>query len=141
MSEIVPENPTRATIMVVEDESICQLLMKTYLRHFPVNVVFCPDAETALRRLDEVHPDLILMDVVLPQMDGIEATEAIRHRAGCAKIPIVITTTLDNSVTSIEAREAGATGYVVKPLQLGQVRELLDRYLDIGAAGARLARA
>lgn len=131
----------RPRILIVEDEWVCQLLLQTFLKTFPVEVEHRPSAEAALTDLDRIRPDLILMDVMLGGMDGIEATELIRHRPGFEKTPIVMTTTLDDSVSSVEARDAGASTYLVKPIQLRQLREILDRFLGLGAAAGLLAAA
>jgi CheY-like chemotaxis protein len=118
-------------ILIVEDEPFCRRLLERYLSSFPVEVRFCADAETGLRSLEEFDPELIFMDLVLPGMDGIEATETIRHRSGFASTPIVVTTTLDDAHVSIDARNAGATSYMAKPLLFPDVVELLGKLLGI----------
>ncbi len=129
-------NATRPKVLVIEDEPLCQLLVRAYLRNFPVDVVVCGDAESGIEALEEYCPDLILMDVLLPRMDGIEATEEIRRRAAFRRTPIAMTTTMDHQATSVDAREAGADTYLVKPLRFGDLRDLLSRFLGVGEGAA-----
>lgn len=131
------ENETRRVprILVVEDETVPKMLLQLYLRSFSVEVRFCADAESGLEALDAFHPDLIFMDLVLPGMDGMEAIDRIRHRADAAGTPIVVTTSLGDARTSIEAREAGANTFLSKPLQLGRVADVLQRFLGVRAPG------
>lgn len=122
-------------ILVVDDEPVPRMLLQMYLRSWPVEVRFCPDAESGLETFETFHPDLVFMDLVLPGMDGLEAIDRIRHRADAAKVPIVVTSSLGDSRTSIDARTAGADTFLAKPLELGRVAEVLQRFLGLRSPG------
>jgi len=132
--EIAGVENEKKKVLIVEDESICQLVLRVYLKKYPIEARFCGDAEAGLACLDEFQPDLILMDLVLPRMDGIAAIEQIRHRAAFRRTPIIVTTTMNDSITSIEARESGANSYLVKPLRFSDVEQLLEKFLGVASA-------
>lgn len=127
-------NTQHATIrkpraLVIEDEPFCRRLIGILLEGHGVEAHFAESTEEGLERLEAVAPDVIFVDLVLPGLDGIAAISAIRHRAGFDRIPIVVTTSLDDRFSSIEAREAGATGYLVKPILPEQLDEVVGKYL------------
>lgn len=132
---------TLPRILVVEDEAVPRMLLQVYLRSWPVEVRFCPDAESALDAFGAFHPDLVFMDLVLPGMDGMDAIERIRHLAEGNRVPIVVTSSMGDARTSIEAREAGASTFLAKPLQMGHVANVLERFLGLRAPGHPLAAA
>ncbi len=106
---------TTPTLLLVEDEIAHADLI---IRLLPLNVlgIHVFDGEEALAFLDRGHvPTLILLDLNLPRMTGLEVLRAIRDRADTAKQPVVIMSTSDSPVDVQSAYEAGANGYVVKP--------------------------
>ncbi len=87
------------------------------------------DGEAGVAKALEIKPDLILMDVQLPKMSGIDATKKLRAEAATAATPILVITSFALSGDDLKAKEAGATGYLAKPYSpidlLGQIRKLL----------------
>jgi two-component system, cell cycle response regulator DivK len=88
-----------------------------------------PDWETGMAMARQEHPDLILMDVQLPKVSGIEATRTLRGEAATAETPIIAITSFALGGDEQRARDAGATAYLAKPYSprdlLGMIRRLL----------------
>lgn len=116
------------TVMVVEDYSDTRTLMKALIRWHGYEVVEAADGYEAIEKSVQYHPDLILMDLALPLMDGATATKIIREIEGFDNVSIVALTAFSN--TSFDkAIEAGFDDVLVKPLHFENLEPLLTRYL------------
>ncbi|MGM0593778.1 MAG: putative bifunctional diguanylate cyclase/phosphodiesterase [Pseudomonadota bacterium] len=108
-------NPT-SSLLVVDDDRVTRMTLQRVLRKAGYEVVEAANGEEALERFGEVRPDLILMDVLMPVMDGFEACRAIRQGADHQQVPILMLTGL-NDVDSIDrAFDSGATDFITKPI-------------------------
>ena len=81
------------------------------------DVIVARDGEEAVTKATEELPDLILMDVVMPKMNGFEACRAIRNQPDTAEIPIIVVTTRGEEISVQSAYEAGCTDYLNKPIR------------------------
>jgi two-component system, cell cycle response regulator DivK len=116
------------TVMIVEDYADTRTLMKALIEWYGFEVVEAADGYEALEKTVQYHPDLILMDLALPVMDGATATKLIRKIEGFDKVSIVALTAFSN--TSFEkAIEAGFDDVLVKPLHFENLEPLLNHYL------------
>ncbi len=108
---------TRAVcVLVVDDDAAARLLVRTTLRRAGLEVIEAGDGVQALERIKARLPDLVLMDVSMPEMDGFTACEALRKLPGGSRVPVVMMTGLDD-VESIErAFEVGASDFLTKPI-------------------------
>jgi two-component system, OmpR family, phosphate regulon response regulator PhoB len=113
-----------ATILLVEDDSDIRYMVSYKLTKGGFDVIEAADGVAALRAADEHLPDLVLLDVRMPRMSGIEVCRRLRGRPGTAAVPIIVLTGRTNPGEIEQAYAAGATEYVVKPFS---PRELLDR--------------
>jgi two-component system cell cycle response regulator DivK len=120
---------TSKTILYVEDNEMNRKIVRALLKNTTYQLVEAFDGEAGVAKALEVKPDLILMDVQLPKMSGIDATRKIRAEAATAKTPILVITSFALSGDEQKAMEAGATGYLAKPYSpmdlLGRIRKLL----------------
>jgi len=120
---------TGKTILYVEDNEMNRKIVRALLRNTAYQLVEAHDGEAGVAKALEVKPDLILMDVQLPKMSGIDATKKIRAEAATAATPILVITSFALSGDEQKAMEAGATGYLAKPYSpmdlLGRIRKLL----------------
>ena len=118
-------------ILVVDDDREIARLLRGYLEQagFAVSVAY--DGVSALAMLREVHPDLLLLDLMLPDMDGWDVTRRIRGDAALAATPIIMLTARVEDTDKILGLELGADDYVTKPFNprevLARVRALLRR--------------
>jgi two-component system cell cycle response regulator DivK len=118
------------TVMIVEDFADTRNLMKLLIQWYGYNVIEAADGYEAIEKSVQYHPDLILMDLALPIMDGVTATKLIRELEGFEKVSIVALTGFSN--TSFDkAIEAGFDDVFVKPLHYENLEPLLTRYLSL----------
>lgn len=118
------------TVLVVDDTASIRLLIRTNLELEGFRVEEAADGVECLARVDDVAPDLITVDVVMPERDGFETVEALRAREGTARVPIVMVTTQAQEADVRRGRRAGADAYIVKPFDpdvlVATIRSLLE---------------
>jgi two-component system, cell cycle response regulator DivK len=115
------------TIMIVEDNPVNLKLAKDLLELDGFEVWPCTDAETALERLKAVRPDLILMDVALPGIDGLELTRMLKADLKTEDIRIIALTAFAMKSDKERVMEAGCDGYITKPFD---TRKFTQQILD-----------
>ena len=127
----------RQCVLVVDDDEFQHKLLRNLLHDANLELVFATSATEALSSLRRRRPDLILMDVHLPDIDGVEATRRIKSVEQLAGVPVVMITGLSDKDVVVQSIKAGAAGFVVKPFNkeilLAKVRSCLN-----GAEGATL---
>ena len=101
-------------ILVVDDDLALAEMIGIVLQNEGFRVVFCGDGSQALAQFQEHHPDLVLLDVMLPGMDGFDVCRAIRH---VSDVPIVMLTARSDTSDVVTGLEAGADDYVPKPFK------------------------
>lgn len=125
--------PHRDTVLVVDDTPESLRFLTDTLEAANISVLIATSGEAALELLAHVTPDLILMDAVMPGLDGFETTRAIKQMPRGAAVPIIFMTGLTESEHVVHALEAGGVDYVRKPIV---VEELLAR-VRVHMANAR----
>ena len=127
------EAPVRdgRTILVVEDNPMNRKLARNVLRSRGYRVLEATTGEEALQLLQERSPDLVLMDLQLPGMDGLEVTRKLKANPRTADLPVVALTAHARETDEENARQAGCVGYITKPIRLhkfpGQIAAYLSR--------------
>ena len=116
-------------VLVVEDYADTRTMMKFLLQSYGFQVVEAADGQEAVDKAQESAPDLILMDLSLPIMDGLTATQTIRKFSGFGKIPIIAVTAYGNSYYR-QAIEAGCDDLINKPLDFDKLEPILNQYLS-----------
>jgi two-component system cell cycle response regulator DivK len=117
------------TIMVVEDYDDTRLLLRRLLETKGYRVVEAINGKEAVELAQREHPDLILMDLDLPILDGIAATQHIRKEAKMDKVAIVAVTAYPMSYTHVKAFAKGCDEYMAKPIDFAQLDDVLNRYV------------
>ena len=110
------------TILYVEDNEANRKIVRQLLKQTSYTLIEAYDGEEGVAKALETRPDLILMDVQLPKISGLEATRRLRAEAATAGTPIIAITSFALSGDDHKAKEAGATAYLAKPFS---PRELL----------------
>ncbi len=124
------------TILVVDDAAANVELLKSLLTREGYRVVTASDGQQALEMVEREHPDLVLMDVLMPKLSGYEVCERIKHHKATRLTPVVLVTALAETGHKIQGINAGADDFLTKPfnaLELkARVRSLvrLKRYTD-----------
>lgn len=103
-------------ILAVDDDTTTRLLIVESLRSAGFRVEEAPDGRAGVERFMSLRPDLVLMDVVMPNMDGFDACAAIRAMEGGDRVPILMATGLDDVESIHRAYEVGATDFITKPI-------------------------
>ena len=118
-------------VLVVEDEETLLLNLADKLRSEGFTVYTASDGESGLQKVRSEVPDLIVLDIMLPGLDGLSICRMVRHDTNTAHIPIIMLTARGTEVDKIVGLESGADDYVVKPFGLGEflarVRAVLRR--------------
>jgi len=111
-----------ATILVVDDIGANRETLRELLDPGDYRLVEAADGPTALRLAEETLPDLVLLDVMMPGMDGYEVCRRLRADKGLAEVPVIIVTALDDQASRLAGLEAGADDFVTKPFNRAELR-------------------
>lgn len=133
-----------ATVLVIEDNPVNMKLAVLLLRNAGHAVLCAGDAETGLRRVRAEHPDLILMDIQLPGMDGMAAVALLKQDPTTASIPVIALTAMEMEVDRENGQLAGCAAYIVKPLRYQELYAAIDRLCvtaHLATAGRHVLRA
>ncbi|MBN2311795.1 MAG: sigma-54-dependent Fis family transcriptional regulator [Candidatus Hydrogenedentes bacterium] len=115
-----------ATILAIDDERSVREAYRLILRD-QYNVILAEDGPEGLRALDESHVDLVLLDLVMPRMGGLEVLQEIARREG--NLPVIVVTAIKSVSTAVEAMKAGAREYIIKPFDVDEILILVERTL------------
>ena len=121
---------SRSVILVAEDHLDSRDALKTLLEAVGYEVVVAVNGLQAVTNALDMHPALILMDVMMPEMDGLAATRALRKEAAMRDVPIVALTALEGIRERV--LEAGCDDYVMKPIDLPAFLRKLESWLASG---------
>lgn len=128
-----------AVILLVEDNHDNRVIYRTILEHTGYTVLEAGDGEVGLRTAREARPDLVLLDISIPLMDGWEVARALKADPGTAEIPIIALTAHAMNADRERAAEVGCDGYLAKPVEprrvVEEVARLLTRASSDGGAG------
>jgi two-component system, cell cycle response regulator DivK len=117
------------TIMVVEDYDDTRELLKIGLEGLGYTVLEACNGQEAVDIADRECPDLILMDLDLPILDGIAATQCIRQKPNLERVPIVAVTAYPMSYSHVKAFAKGCDEYMRKPIDMTELARVVNRYL------------
>jgi len=126
MNETSKHSPT---IMVVDDDEDCRVLLSELLRREGYQVIAASDGVEAQRMALGNTPQLILMDIGMPDIDGLSALWRMREHSELAELPVLIVTAYDSYDLRAEAASIGCQGYLTKPIYLDELRMLVDLYI------------
>ena len=125
-----------AKILIVEDNPANMTLAVFLLESAGYAVIAATDAETGVRLATERQPDLILMDIQLPGMDGLQATALLKSDAKTSAIPVIALTALAMKGDEERIRAAGCDGYIAKPLAYKEFLATVSAQLTKGTGKA-----
>ena len=116
-------------VLIVEDVADVLMMMKILVQAHGYEPIVARDGYEALQKAKEEHPDIILMDLMMPIMDGFTATKLIRQDEELKKIPILAITAYGNACLG-RAMEIGFDEVIFKPLEFENLKPLLNQYLS-----------
>lgn len=125
----------RKRILVVDDEIYIVHILEFTLTMEGYDVVTAADGDEALRKVEEDRPDLVVLDIMMPRMDGYEVCRRLREEEETRDLPVILLSAKGRPIDRETGMEVGANDYIVKPFSprrlLEKIRDLLDRqHLD-----------
>jgi len=129
---MTPDNDnSMPTIMIVDDTPANVGVLGWYFEENGFRVVVAQDGEEAIERAQYVKPDLILLDVMMPGIDGFETCRRLKMMEGLREIPVIFMTALADTTEKISGFKAGGVDYVTKPCQIEEVLARVNTHLSL----------
>jgi diguanylate cyclase (GGDEF)-like protein len=129
-----------ANILIVDDHEDNVELLRARLEARGYGTIAAEDGEQALRMVEEALPDLVLLDVMMPKVDGIEVARRIKANKALPFIPIIMQTALDSTEQTVEGLDAGADDYITKPINFAVLEARVRTQLRVKALVAQVQR-
>ena len=118
----------RKLILVVEDYKDVRKMMRQFLENKGFEVIVARNGSQAVEKAISEHPDLIIMDLAMPGMDGIQATQAIRQHDDLNDVPILALTAYADFYDE-RARDVGCNDVIQKPVDFGKLEPIVNNYI------------
>ena len=118
------------TILIVEDNELNMKLFNDLLQAHGYETLQTKDGREAMEMTEEYHPDLILMDIQLPKISGLEITRQIKQKDDLKSIPVIAVTAFAMKGDEEKIREGGCEGYIAKPISVPTFLETVAKFLD-----------
>ncbi len=119
------------TILIVDDTPTNLGVVADYLESCGFEIMMAQSGEKALKRVRYIRPDIILLDVMMPGMDGFETCRRLKADEASQDIPVIFMTALVNTEDKVKGFKVGAVDYVIKPLQQEEVLARITTHLQI----------
>lgn len=116
-------------VLIADDEHLVCNSLKNILEKDGFQVSIANNGKEALRLTESLKPDVILLDIVMPDIDGFEFCEIVNKDPSNCSIPIIITSALAKEADKIKAFKLGVVDYLVKPLEVEKVKKAIERAL------------
>ena len=127
-----PTAGVRTVILVVDDVADNVAILSLDLQQIGYRVVTATNGEEAVSVASAIRPDLILMDISMPRLDGLAATRKIREIDTLREVPVIALTAFDTQGFKRAAYDAGVSGYLTKPIDFDRMHQLIGRLLAPG---------
>ena len=121
----------RGKVLIIDDNPMNLHALLLYLENAGFDILIATSGEQALKQLTRSHPDLILLDVLMPDMDGFETCRHLKLKEDTKDIPVIFMTALTDTTNKIKGFEAGGVDYVTKPLQHEEVLARINTHFTI----------
>jgi twitching motility two-component system response regulator PilG len=125
------QNPIKKNkILVIEDSSTTRKVIAITLSQNGYEIIEANDGLEALSKLNEIRPDLILLDIILPKMDGYKVLSIIKENPEFKTIPVIMLTSKDGIINKVKGKVAGSTAYLTKPFDPNQLVTTIEKHLN-----------
>ena len=127
-------------VLVVDDSPTVRKIVQLTLQRERIDVETASDGLTALAAVADIQPDLILLDIMLPRMDGYNICQVVRKSMAYRDLPIIMLSGKDGLFDKMRGKLAGSTEYITKPFDSSELVQTVKRYLDTPVARERASR-
>jgi twitching motility two-component system response regulator PilG len=127
-------------VLVVDDSPTVRKIVQLTLQRENMRVITAGDGLSALAAVADAQPDLILLDIMLPRMDGYNICHVVRKNMAYRDVPIIMLSGRDGLFDKMKGKLAGANDYITKPFDSNELVQVVKRHLDTPAARERAAR-
>jgi len=128
-----------ATILIVDDTPNNLQVLFSYLETEGYKVLLAEDGESALQIAQSQAPDLVLLDVLMPNVDGFETCRQLKAKTSTREIPVIFLTALSETVNKVQGFKLGGVDYITKPIEQEEVLARIQTHLHLQAMGRTLA--
>ncbi len=119
------------SVLLVEDNKVNQLVVVALFKRLGITLHLANNGQEGIERVEELKPNLVLMDIHMPVMDGLEATRRLRQNPAYTNLPIIAMSADAFEEQQSEARAAGMNDYTTKPIEFDKLIQLLSYYLEV----------
>ncbi|NNM29458.1 MAG: response regulator, partial [Akkermansiaceae bacterium] len=144
----MPSSPVDTCILVVDDDRANRLVLEKRLGKHGYQIETAPSGDEAMKLLEEAWgdprrkaPDVVVLDIMMPGIDGYEVLERVRRRRSAGNLPVIMATAMGESEDIVKALELGANDYVTKPFDLPVVLARVETQLALKRSRDALAAA
>jgi CheY-like chemotaxis protein len=134
VAPLTEQAPSQGNIMVVDDNPANLKLLEDMLRQHRYEVRSFPRGRLALQAAEEEPPDLILLDINMPEMNGYEVCEQLKQSERLAAVPVIFLSALDATEDKVKGFQSGGVDYISKPFQFEEVRARVETHLKLRRA-------
>jgi CheY-like chemotaxis protein len=127
--------PTASTILIADDEVYMLRLLEMTFKKGGFTVVSCRDGQEALAQAAATKPQLIVLDVMMPGLDGLGALRQLKGNPATRDIPVVVLSAKGHALTKVEAEQAGAVMFLAKPFSPNQLLSEVQKILGLPNPG------
>jgi two-component system, sensor histidine kinase and response regulator len=127
----LPAERRGATLLIVDDKPQNLRLISDFLAEQGFELMLTRSGAQALEKIELSMPDLVLLDVTMPKMDGFEVCRRLKHNARTAALPVIFMTALDDTAHKVEGFRLGAVDYITKPIQREELLARIEHHLQL----------
>jgi len=132
------KNSERSIILIVDDNQTNLDVLFELLRNYGFKVLVAQDGESAIEQIEYIHPDLILLDIMMPGIDGFETCRRLKADPPTQDIPIIFMSALSDTLDKVKGFQTGAVDYITKPFQHEEVLSRIETHLTIRSLQKKL---
>ncbi|MCB0010161.1 MAG: response regulator, partial [Anaerolineales bacterium] len=119
------------TVLIVDDTPANLETLYSYFESLGFEIMMAQNGPSALKRVEYVKPDIILLDVIMPGMDGFETCRRLKADDATKNIPVIFMTALTDTIHKVKGFQAGAADYITKPFQIEEVLARIQTHLAL----------
>ena len=139
-AEVNPQEKNSEVILIVDDTPDNLLVLFSFLEEKGFKVLLAEDGESALQIAQSKAPDLILLDVLMPEVDGFETCRRLKEKASTKEIPVIFLTALSETVNKVQGFKLGGVDYITKPSEQEEVLVRIQTHLNLQGMRSTLAK-